>query len=174
MIVGHLPAGYLITKALGHRREGTTGLMLCGLLASVLPDTDMLWFHLVDHGRHHHHDYVFHLPLFWLSLGMAAFGIAQAFSWKRAYAYILVATANLMVHMVLDTIAGGVAWLAPFSDERLQLVEISARYEWWVWSFIFHWTFLLELLMIVTALSVWKRSCPKRFSLSMTTPISAK
>lgn len=174
MIFGHLPAGYLITRALSCRREDATKLMLCGLIASVLPDTDMLWFLLVDHGRHHHHDYLFHQPLFWLSLAMAAFGIAQAFSWKRAYAYILVATVNLTAHMALDTIAGGIAWLAPFSPERWQLVEIPARYEWWGWSFIFHWTFLLELLMIATAFYVWKRSCPKRSSSSMMTPIFAR
>jgi inner membrane protein len=43
---------------------------------------------------------------------------------------------NLLLHLALDTVAGGVRWLAPFSDRSFVLATVPARHGWWVWNFL--------------------------------------
>jgi inner membrane protein len=155
MFIAHLPAGYLLTRRIA-RRAGPGGLqhrrlMAIGLLASVLPDFDMLYFYLVDNGRTLHHDYWTHLPAFWLfATGMSAvfFRIARLpVPWPAVTALL----AGVMLHLALDSIAGGIAWLYPFHRGKLALIEVPARYGWWVWNFVFHWSFLLEIAILTLA-----------------------
>ena len=82
MFIGHLPAGYLITKGLLRRSGGNgsvaqTGplLLALGLSASLLPDLDMFYFYLIDHGQHLHHGYWTHLPIFWLVVCIGLFAL---------------------------------------------------------------------------------------------------
>ena len=64
MIIAHLPAGYIFARA-----AGTKGAVMGAvLLASVLPDFDMLWFYLVDNKAMHHHRYYPHIPAIWLAI----------------------------------------------------------------------------------------------------------
>jgi inner membrane protein len=153
MFIGHLPAGYLCTTALlratGLPPERQRPLLWAGLASSVLPDLDMLYFYLVDRQRHLHHAYWTHLPFFWLCL----IGLGALIAWwrGRGWPLLLVVAANLMLHMLLDTLVGGVRWLSPLSDAWLTLVEVPARYQPWVLSFILHWTFGLELLVCLAA-----------------------
>ena len=41
--------------------------------------------------------------------------------------------------------AAGIAWGWPVDQQRFLLVEVPAAFDWWVWSFVLHWTFLAEL-----------------------------
>lgn len=91
------------------------------MFAAVLPDLDMFWFHFVNDCQNLHHDFVFHWPLFWMAL------------------------ASLLLHLALDR----VMWLAPFSDQTVSLIEIPARHDWWVWSFMRHWLFAVEIAMAI-------------------------
>ena len=72
-------------------------------------------------------------------------------------AYILVGLVCLTLHMFLDSFAAEIYWLKPFSDMHLNVVEVPARYGWWVWNFVFHWTFAVELAICLVAAAVLVR-----------------
>jgi inner membrane protein len=77
---------------------------------------------------------------------------------KQYLIFVAVIFANLMLHMVLDSIAASIHWLYPLVDLEINLVKVPARYSWWVWNFFLHWTFFIEIQTIVAALIVWKRT----------------
>ena len=166
MFVAHLPAGYLLTRRiLGHAptNESTSRRILAlGLAASVLPDFDLLYFYLIDQRQTLHHLYWPHLPLAWL--GPAAVCVLVCI-WTRSRllaAVFLVFHANLFLHLVLDTVAGQMFWLYPFDKTSFVLVDVPARHGWWVWNFVLHWTFGLELMICLWALAVLGRSRRQR------------
>jgi inner membrane protein len=151
MLTAHLPAGFVMAR-LWNRPAPLA--MVAALVGSVLPDLDMLWFHLVDHGAVHHHRYWPHVPLFWAVVAVVALPIL----WRTVYRVAgLMFFAALGVHMVLDTIAGGIMWLYPLDDRLLVLTEVPAAYSHWVISFVLHWTFLLEVAVWLWALWMWNR-----------------
>ena len=61
MFIVHLPAGYLTTKVLlshtklplSHRRT----VVAVGLVGSIFPDLDLIYFYLLDNQKHLHHQY---------------------------------------------------------------------------------------------------------------------
>ncbi|MEQ1704745.1 MAG: metal-dependent hydrolase [Rickettsiales bacterium] len=162
MFIAHLPAGYLLTKAIQHKtRNHSRYLMWAGLTASIFPDIDLFYFYLIDNRQTLHHHYITHLPLAWMAMALIAWGILHCMGKKNYLIFVGVAFANLMLHMVLDSIAAGIDWLYPLVDIEINLVEVPARYDWWVWNFFLHWTFSLEILIIIAALIVWKRACKK-------------
>lgn len=62
MFIGHLPAGYCLTttllKCFGCKDDSVYRRYLwIGLIASVLPDVDMIYFYWIDHRQHVHHAY---------------------------------------------------------------------------------------------------------------------
>lgn len=162
MFIAHLPAGYLLTQYLRRKLSCVTpSLLWLGLVASVLPDSDLLLFYLKDHRQVHHHTYLTHLPLFWAGVGIAAWLSMIALKKRHYIPYVIVFTANVLLHMVLDTPLGCIRWLYPFSDACPTLVSITPHYHWWVWNFILHWTFVAEIVIIVVAFRVWIDSCKK-------------
>ena len=70
--------------------------------------------------------------------------------------------ANVFLHLVLDTVAGQMFWLYPFDKTSFVLVDVPARHGWWVWNFVLHWTFGLELMICLWALAVLGRSRRQR------------
>ena len=161
MIIGHLPAGYLVATAaldrlgLPSRRRRT--LLLAALVASVAPDLDLLYFYATG-GRVHHHALPTHWPSLWLALtaaGLLAAAVVR--SRPLAVGAAFVGGAGLL-HLLLDSVAGAVRWAAPFSDRALTLVEVPARHGWWVWSMVGHWTFGAEVVLALAAGAVaWAR-----------------
>lgn len=145
MIVAHLPAGYLPARSL---RGPAFAAALAG---SVFPDLDMLAFHLVhDRAFHHHHCWV-HVPGFWAIVGAAAVLVLRSVGAGRHVSVVLAFLAGVALHIMLDGLAGGIAWFWPLSGELHALVEVPARFDWWVWSFVLHWTFALELAICAVA-----------------------
>lgn len=149
MLTAHVPAGYILGRMVPRT---VRWLMPAALLGAALPDTDMLWFHLVDHGHVHHHRYWLHIPAFWAALALVTLPILQ---WRGLLATGLVFFASILLHLCLDTIAGGIMWLYPADDRLLALVEVPPRYGNWMISFMLHWTFLLELVTWAVALSLF-------------------
>mgnify|MGYP001558497206 CR=1 FL=1 len=150
MFIAHLPAGYLLTRAIQNRFK-VNWFFWVGLLASVLPDFDLLYFYLIDHRQTLHHEYITHLPLFWLAVWAAALIVAPL---MKRQEYLVVTTiffSNIFLHLLLDTVVGGVAWLYPFSQQSFELAVVPATHDFWVWSFVFHRSFLLELVIILVA-----------------------
>jgi inner membrane protein len=145
MFVAHLPAGYVLTRRLLDRTPAGNALsrrvLALGLLASVLPDFDLLYFYLIDSRQTLHHLYWPHLTR------------------NRTHTLVsLVFHANVFLHLVLDTVVGHISWLYPLYPESFALIEVPARYGWWVWNFVLHWTFGLELLICAWAVAIFARS----------------
>lgn len=157
MFIAHLPAGYLATRLIIDRRSPPRPLrrrlLVLGMIASVLPDLDLLWFYLVSDRRQVHHAYLPHLPLAWITV----FAAAALVLWMRrtggpAWLGLLVVAANILLHQLLDTIAGGIRWLWPFSRTEFVMSHVEARYQPWYLNFVLHWTFAVEVAIAAAAL----------------------
>jgi inner membrane protein len=136
MLTAHLPSGYVLARLLPRR---IPYLMPAALVGAVFPDLDMIWFHLIDDRAFHHHRY-WVLPI----------------AWRLGYLRTaLVFFAAILMHLILDSIGGGIVWGAPFSDHLHELVTVPARYGHWVTNFILHWTFLAELAIWIAAIALW-------------------
>lgn len=151
MLTAHLPSGYLLARA---APLDIPRLMPVALVGAVFPDLDMIWFHLVDDGAIHHHRYWVHIPAFWLAVATVVLPLAW---WAGCLRTAAVFFAAIFLHLVLDTIGGGVMWGAPMSDHLFEMVTVPAAYGHWVISFMLHWTFLLELAVWATAAWLWVR-----------------
>ncbi len=152
MLIAHLPAGYILGTA-ARRRASSSTVMAAALIGSVAPDFDVIYFY-ASGGRVHHHAYVTHWPLFWL---VAAILILPLLRWLRpdwrVTGFVFFAAA--MLHMVMDTIAAPLLWLAPFSFHEFELVRVPATHASWIVSFLLHWTFLLEISICLSALALF-------------------
>ena len=155
MLIAHLPAGYLLARRLVPRLDPEASrrrrLLAVCLVAAVLPDIDLLYFYLIDGRQTLHHEYWTHIPAFWLvSVGVAVtlFRIARAPVPWPAVAGLL---AGVFLHLALDTVTGGIAWLYPWDAGRIVLVVVPARFDWWVWNFILHWSFAVEIAILAWA-----------------------
>lgn len=144
MLIGHLPAGYILAP--GAQRAGASRALFAGILiGSLAPDLDMLWFLFVDHGSIHHHDYITHRPLFW--------AIVLALGLVMRQGLVIGTGIGGFFHLCLDSIAGKVTWGWPVFDTPTTLVIVPATQSHWILSFLLHWTFAVELA--VTAFAAW-------------------
>lgn len=155
MFIAHLPAGYLLARRIAPRLAAAPTdarrLMAVGLVASVFPDIDLVYFYLIDGRQTLHHDYWTHIPAFWPAAILAAaalFRLARIdIPWRGGLAFL----AGIFLHLILDTPTGGIAWGWPVTPHAFRLTEVPARFDWWVWSFVLHWTFLTELAIVTWA-----------------------
>ena len=152
MLTAHLPSGYVLAQGIG---RNIPFLFPAALIGAVLPDLDMIWFYLVDQRAFHHHLYWLHIPLFWAVIALVALPGLAVFS-RRYLATGGVFFAAIFLHLILDSIAGGIMWRAPFDDHLYALVTVASTQDHWVLSFIFHWTFLLEIAVWVSAVLLWR------------------
>jgi inner membrane protein len=168
VFIAHIPAGYLATRLVLHREAAPEPLrrrlLALGMIASVLPDLDLLWFYFVDHRRQVHHAYLPHLPLAWIALFAAAvLGMWIGRAKRTAWLAMIVFAANILLHVVLDTTAGGIRWLWPFSNAEFAMSHVEARHQAWYLNFVLHWTFVLELAILAAALwYAWRRHVSRR------------
>src|SRR5438309_11966760 len=102
MFIAHIPAGYLLTRTLTRDRK----LLALGMAASVLPDADLLWFYFVDHRQHGHHSFATQLPFDCLVATLFALALLPRHRFEVA-----IVSANVFLHLILDTVAGGIEWL---------------------------------------------------------------
>ena len=160
MLVGHLPAGYLAgTTALDRLAvpaRQRRSLLAVALAASVAPDLDLIAFYAVG-GDVHHHAYPTHWPLVWTGLTTTGLIVAAALKSRFVALASLFTGGAALLHLVLDSVAGAVRWGAPFSAHETTLVEVPARHAHWIASMASHWTFAVELGLVVVALVVWSR-----------------
>lgn len=148
MLTAHLPSGYCLAKS-----SGLTGwVFAAAVVGAVFPDLDMFFFYFVDHRSVHHHRYWVHIPFFWLMVA----GLVLPLLWRSRYrASALAFFAGILLHLLLDSIGGGIMWLAPFDTRLVELVTVSASQSHWVWSFVLHWTFALEVMIWVVAVLIY-------------------
>ena len=158
MFIAHLPAGYLLTKGLFRQKiQHSNALFWTGLFFSIAPDLDLFWFYLVSNRQAPHHQYITHWPLFWTALACGVWFLAKLFRKPGWRPYLFIAYANVLLHLILDSIAAEIYWLAPLSRVYVNLAHVPAVYTWWGWNFFLHWTFALELCLCVAAGVVYVR-----------------
>jgi len=162
VLTAHLPSGYVLARlwpALWP--QPVRGLWPAALIGAVLPDLDMLWFHLIDHGAVHHHRYWVHVPAVWALAAAVGLPLLAGLrsSWFGAACVLFVA---LQIHLLLDTISGGILWGWPFDDHLYSLLSVPATRAHWVLSFLLHWSFALELAIWTCAGVLWWRAGDSR------------
>jgi len=155
MMFAHLPAGYVVSKLL-QKKLNTTNYLGFGILGSIIPDIDMFYFYLIDDRQTNHHDFITHWPLFWgaslvLFLVLIQF-LRDKTYWGTAGLFFYI---NVFTHMLLDSYAGYIKWLMPFSDLKFNLIDVPARFDFWVWNFVLHWSFLAEVGIILAAIWIF-------------------
>lgn len=123
-----------------------------------MPDLDILWFYLIDDRQTLHHKYWIHKPIYWLGFLLIITIFLYFYRKKNPIFISVVFFSNVFLHLILDTITGKIDWLYPFSNYSLALVEVPSRYNWWVWNFVFHWTFLLEIAIILWAIVIFVKN----------------
>ena len=156
MLIAHAPAGYILGRVANVQRN----VMLAVLLASVLPDFDMLWFHLVDGGAVHHHRYWTHAPGFWAMIAAVTLSFLAVRKSQRLWPAALCFIA-ILLHLVMDTFVGDIMWLWPFSTEFYHFTTVPVTHSNWVLSFVLHWSFLVELLICAVALILFLKKPAK-------------
>lgn len=154
MITAHLPSGYVLAQM-----QGWTGwLMIAALVGAVFPDLDLLFFYFVDGRAFHHHRYWVHAPAF----AVAVIAIGAAFAWvaaRRLLPVVLAFGAGWFVHIVLDSLTGGIMWFWPFGTDLYHAITVPPRAGvHWLVAFLIHWTMVFELAIWLTALTLWRRS----------------
>jgi len=150
MFIGHLPAGYVLTKTV-QKNIKTSKYLFIGLIGSVFPDIDILYFYLVDNRQNLHHGYWIHTPFYWLIIAVISFTVLWLLKKKDYMIAAIIFFSNIFLHLILDTIVGKIEWLYPFTDQAYFLFDVPVIYDFWVYNFIFHWTFLFEIGVIAWA-----------------------
>lgn len=169
MVLGHLPAGYPLTRAFTGIASAkipagarSPWLLRLGLAASIAPDLDILYHYTIDQRQHLHHSYWTHMPFFWACV-FALWGICAVRSRSvRSFLFLIILSANIFTHLILDTVAGGIEWLQPFSSRSIVLFPVSPVYHWWVWNYIFHWIFLFEVGIVTGAWILFRKGAGGR------------
>jgi len=158
LIIAHAPSGYILATSLLERiasgQVSAKAVVAAGIVGALAPDVDMVYFHLVDHRHTHHHKYLSHWPIIWLTLAAAS---ALWFGWsKQSKAAILSLVFCLggVLHVALDSFVGDIWWFAPFIDRPYAMFTVPARFQPWWLNFILHWSFAVELAICVWALLV--------------------
>ena len=172
VIIGHIPAGYLVAALLQRhvRKWGVnrSQVLIASLAGSVAPDTDLLWFYLIDNRQYHHHTYWPHYPIVWGGIFAASVICNRASIFSRpSFLLLIFATAGL-IHMALDSIVGDIWWFAPWLDKPYSLFTVPARFKFWWLNFILHWSFILEIALCLSTYFVCFRAPQNRFGFSLT------
>jgi inner membrane protein len=164
MLIGHLPAGYLLTRRI-ERALHVRGWLWLGLVASVFPDVDLFWFYLVDHRRAQHHHYWIHRPFVWALIALGWFAVAAAARAPRLRIAGWIVLPNIFLHLLLDTIVGRIDWLYPWKGRGYSLFDVPATYkQWYFTNYFLHWTFVFEVIIVAWALAVLVRARAARGS----------
>ncbi len=159
MHFGHLPAGYITSKLLygklEHRAPVQREFMLWGMVGSVAPDFDLLYYFTIGQFKLHHHNYFTHYPLFWLMLLIASPGwmiLDRNRAQRTASAFIF--TFSGFLHTILDAFSENFLLLAPFINKQFYgpayLPKALTRIPFWNYG--------LELLVILWAAYLWLKS----------------
>jgi inner membrane protein len=150
MFIAHLPAGYILTKTL-QKKLGTSKYLFLGLLGSVVVDIDIIYFYLIDNRQNLHHGYWIHVPFYWMIIAIVTILLFWMMKKRKYIIASIIFFGNVFLHLFLDTLVGKIEWLYPLSNKGYYLFDVPAVYDFWVWNFVFHWTFFIEVGIVVWA-----------------------
>ncbi|THB68747.1 MAG: hypothetical protein D6B27_01885 [Gammaproteobacteria bacterium] len=72
---------------------------------------------------------------------------------------------NIFIHLFADSIVGDIWWFSPFTNKPYSLFTVPSIYKIWWGNFILHWSFLIEITLILIAIYIFINS-RKKYSLS--------
>lgn len=161
MFAAHIPSGYILSVTLLEKLRSvpasTSAVICAGVIGALAPDLDMIYFYLIDHRQTHHHKYITHWPILWLTLLLVS-EVWMHFSKKPKAAFLsLTFCLGSVLHVVLDSFVGDIWWFAPFNDRPYAMFTVPAVFEPWWLNFIFHWSFAVELTICLWALCLYRR-----------------
>lgn len=163
MFLAHLPSGYIAAKFFEKKFLNNISkkwLYFWVLLGSIAPDLDIFYFYFIDHKQHNHHSYWSHYPILWFPLLIICYFLYQSKKLKHHQNTLLYATLfSFMgcVHLILDSIGGGIWWLAPFKNKAYSIFSTNGQYDIWWFYLIFSKVFIIELLITAFALFLWRK-----------------
>lgn len=156
MITAHLPSGYILGRT-AQRYGVHPWLMPAGIIGAVLPDLELIWFYLIDHAATHHHRFWMHIPGFWLAVTVVTMLALR--TWRPGWLPPARAFfAGIFLHLILDTVTGGIAWSWPLGNGLVQLFTVPAPHGHFVWASLFHWTFSFELMIWALAVYLFAKA----------------
>ena len=90
MFIAHIPSGYIlatsILRYMLRTPASSSAVIVAGVVGALAPDFDMAYFYLIDHRQTHHHKYITHWPIAWLTLTAIALlwfnNEPPRFSWR--------------------------------------------------------------------------------------------
>lgn len=145
MLIAHIPAGYITTRYYNRIAGENISFSRYGLLFSIWPDFDLLYFYLVDKKATFHHLYFTHIPLSVVIAFVFIVPIYLLDKSKKLFKIYLLFLISWFLHLILDTLTGGIAWLYPLKSSVIKLIEIPSQHSNWIVNFVFHWSFLIEI-----------------------------
>ena len=155
MFLAHLPAGYLCSHALLHRSRSQPRkpqpYIALGMLGSIAPDLDLIYHAHFDPHPVFHHYYWTHYPFAWALPAMFALLACLALNRRNVALAVLIFASNGLLHLLLDTLWGGIAWAWPLEPTLYKWVSVPHNHRLWVMNFVLHWTASLELALIAAA-----------------------
>lgn len=160
MLIAHAPVGYIIAKKTNKDFCKNRSYVISSIVFAVWPDFDLIYYYFFDETKTFHHLYFTHLPIVAAVSFLIGLPVLFAKPLAKIKPYYILFYVNWTVHLILDTYTGGTAWLYPLNTEIYKLIKISANYASWVVSFMLHWSFLLELVIVLWAAIVFLR--PRR------------
>jgi len=149
MLIAHIPAGYIISKPFN--KDKKLSITLSSMIFSILPDLGLIYFYFFD-STISHRTFFPHLPIVMLIAFMITFPFYHLKFFEKFRIYYWLFFANWFIHLVLDTITERIFWMYPFSEHGFMLIEIPAVYDHWITSFVLHWSFALEIAIVVVAI----------------------
>ena len=149
MLIAHGPSGYIVSKIV--KRKSNASFVVCSLIFSLWPDLDLIYYYIFDKAKTFHHTYFPHLPIVLFACFIVTIPLINTVHFKHLKEYYIIFFANWALHLILDTFTGGILWLYPFSSKLFALFVIPPTSPNWVVSFILHWSFLIELAIVLSA-----------------------
>ena len=154
MLIAHIPSGYVIAKAFKQEKKS---VVASSLIFSVLPDLGLIYYYLIDNSVSHRHFFP-HLPIVMASVFLITLPLYRMKLFEKMRIYYVLFFANWLTHLILDTFTERIFWFYPLSNHGFQLIEIPAVFNHWIISFVFHWSFVAELVIVTFTLILFLRS----------------
>lgn len=156
MIIGHLPAGYFLTRYLIKRQKLplTKFWLGLGLIAAVLPDFDYAYWILSNDQSESHRGYITTYPIiyFGIFLIFVLIYLIKKNVWLKNF--IIIVFANIFLHFLLDTPFYGVKWLLPFYRQEIGVYDVGSYTNGsgiHINNYFAHWYWFLEIALWIAA-----------------------
>ena len=155
-----MPAGYIVSKI--QDKKAKPSYVVCSIIFSIWSDLDLFYYYFFDKTGAFHHTYFTHLPIIALSGFFIMFPLIHLQRLKRFSSYYWIFYINWGLHMICDTLTGGILWLYPFSNRLFTIISIPPISRSWIVSFVFHWSFIIELMIVVWAAVIFIKNLKQK------------